>query len=463
MAEIDINVDQCNLIYSDGIPYFRSAINKFGEGANEAGTSLRFFNYPGIEHYLPQAAKMAARIVTFDLDGEGLIRGEQTFSKKLAQMLCYLASIDSTLNLDDYSDLAYEIGKVKELGIDFSNFDEFDDFNLPWFTLWLEYYDMAASERVKNLGEFMKNGGEITVDELKNKLQLAGYSEDEIARILESLPVSEDGKRVKLTAGGIALISFGLSIMISNQKDIANAFAGHLGDQFFNFTDKPAWLLNGPMVKLFEAMGHDSLFGGACAAFIIGTVLSFSDGGFSFETWLEEAASAMIGTITSNLVVAAAAGGAAVGIGTILGAAVIGVGVTFITSKIFEGIFNMPGGIPREFEHLTEEQKKQIIYQQTGLDIDRLECLATLYKSGVIDDEQFTDLFDVCRNADDMIKSTDCDDPLVVAFFIYSSDPDAFDNADSIWVNGILQRGLSMFQNVDVAEVERYIEMFMGS
>ena len=198
MCEIKIDVEQLNLIYSDGIPNFRSAINNFGEGATIAGKALRFFNVDYLERYLPNAADIGGRILSFQLDSEGLLIGENTFSTKIASYLMYMAEIDDKLDLSDYPELASYIQNIRDKNMDYMDFKMFDEKNLAMFTKWYNDYNDAAVARKEQIQKFRELGDEVEVDELRNKLKEAGYSDEEINRIISSFPTTEDGKRIKL-------------------------------------------------------------------------------------------------------------------------------------------------------------------------------------------------------------------------------------------------------------------------
>lgn len=459
MCEFNVDIDQLNLIYSDGIPNFRSAINKFGEAVTEAGVSLRFFNQEHIEEYLRNPDEIVARVMSLNLDSEGLIIGEKAFSNKIAALLLYMAEIDDKLDLSDYPELSSYINDMKKT--DYMNLKSFDETNLSLFSDWQSAYDDAMEKYKSEIELFRSMGGEIKASELENNLREAGYSDEEIQKILESLPKPTDDGFIKLGVTGIALIAFGLSIVGSDFKSFINGAAGHAGDQLFNFTDTPVWLTNGPLSALYKTLGTGDLFAGAAAAFTIGTFLAFQDGSFSFETWMEEAFPAILGSVTTNLIVGAAGGVAAAGIGTILAAAVLGVGVTWVVAKFVDGIFNLPGGVPKDFDSWSEEEKAKYVYEYTGIDLEKLEMLKNLYNSGTFSDDEINSIFDVCTRdySLEMGNVADESDYIKVAFYIYMKDKSYYDNSEFV-LDDYMLRSADMFGVDDYQKIAEYIERF---
>ena len=466
MCEIKIDVEQLNLIYSDGIPNFRSAINNFGEGATIAGKALRFFNVDYLERYLPNAADIGGRILSFQLDSEGLLIGENTFSTKIASYLMYMAEIDDKLDLSDYPELASYIQNIRDKNMDYMDFKMFDEKNLAMFTKWYNDYNDAAVARKEQIQKFRELGDEVEVDELRNKLKEAGYSDEEINRIISSFPTTEDGKRIKLSSGIIAVFAFGVSLIASGFKDAVVQGAGHVGDQFFNFTDTPAWLANGPLIQLYESLGAGT-WAGAAAALTIGTVLAFQDGEFDFETWLEEGFAAACGSVASSLALNAVGGSAAIaamgiaGLGVMAGILVLGIGVTLGVSEFIKAIFNLPGGVPKDFDSWDEKEKRKYLSQVTGIDIKKLEMLEKLMDSKDFDDEEIIKLYDVCTRdySLEIGNVADENDYIKVAFYIYMNDKSHYDNSEFV-LDDYMLRSADMFGVDDYQKIAEYIERF---
>ena len=374
-----------------------------------------------------------------------------------------MEAIDDTLNLDNYTDLTDYINRIKNSDIDWKNINSFDTANLLLFKKWKDGYEEA--ERIRNEQiELLRNGDyEIDPEILKNKLLEAGYDEEEIKEILDSLPIVEDTKKHKNRAALIALIAFGASIAnadFRDSKDYLSAVMGHAGDQFFNYSDTPAWLLNGPLKKIFLSMGSGELIGGAAAALTIGTVLAFEDGEFNFEKWLEEGFSATVGSVSSYLTLVAL-GGTAAGAGAIIVSAAAGVAVTYGLSKIIESFYKLPGDVPRDFDSWDENEKKKYLLEQTGINFDWLNTLDELYKSKVIDDIEVQQLFDVCTRdySNEMGYDTTDDDYIKVAFYIYMSDKSYFDGEEFVGGEYLCSKAAT-FGAYDYAKLQEYVERF---
>ena len=157
---------------------------------------------------MPNAADIGGRILSFQLDSEGLLIGENTFSTKIASYLMYMAEIDDKLDLSDYPELASYIQNIRDKNMDYMDFKMFDEKNLAMFTKWYNDYNDAAVARKEQIQKFRELGDEVEVDELRNKLKEAGYSDEEINRIISSFPTTEDGKRIKLSSGIIAVFAY---------------------------------------------------------------------------------------------------------------------------------------------------------------------------------------------------------------------------------------------------------------
>ena len=111
------------------------------------------------------------------------------------------------------------------------------------------------------------------------------------------------------------------------------------------------------------------------------------------ETWLEEGFSAAVGSVAGNVAIAAL--GLTGGLAILAGVA-ISTGVTVGVSKLIESIYNMPGGVPFDFDSWSEEEKIKYIYKQTGVDLRKVGLVEKLYESGQLDPDEVRRIYDYC-------------------------------------------------------------------
>jgi len=142
----------------------------------------------------------------------------------------------------------------------------------------------------------------------------------------------------------------------------------------------------------------------------------------------------------------------------------IGLSVTFVIGKLVEGFYEMPGGIPRDFDAWDENEKKDYIKKYTGIDLDKIEQLKVLADSGTYTEEEIKSIFDYCTDVD---KATDpsCNDPALVAFYIYTKYKDQFDYYGVEAYGSTIENEVSIHSGLagQVMEVRDYIERYRKS
>ncbi len=451
MSEININVDQLNTVYSDGLPNYSSAITNFGEGMEEALKSMVPLSVPGVDLYLENAIDMSSFLLDLTYQADTLLTGYEVFSDKIAYFLLYLKSIDDTLNLNDYPELAQGINAVRIImaqnGVDINDFVSIDNALQGDYKAWLATHAGIKLDRDALLSE-LGDLTELDTKKLSELLLNKGLSQEEVDSLLAYL----DNFTVDHTKrnAGVAITAIALLYALGN-KDAK--LATNLGaDQYWNWNDTPEWLLNTPLQAFFETLQAGDA-AGALASFSIGTLIAFSDGEFDSETWMTEAFPAIIGAIAGT-----AAGG------PVLISALIGLGVTNTVGAFVEGFYEMPGGIPLDFDAWDENEKKDYIKKYTGIDLDKFEQMKVLADSGTYTDEEINSIFNYCTDVD-KAKDSSCNDPALVAFYIYSKYKDQFDYYGVEDCSQTIEHELTIYAGLadDVEEIKRYITRYRSS
>ncbi len=448
MSEININVDQLNTVYSDGLPNYSSAITNFGEGMEEALKSMVPLSVPGVDLYLENTIEMSSFLLDLTYQADTLLKGYEVFSDKIAYFLLYLKSIDDTLDLNDYPELAQGINAIRSImaqrGFDINDSDSIDSLLRLGYEEWLRLHTGIKSARDALLSE-LGDLTELDAEKIRELLLSKGLSQEEVDSLLDYLDNFTVDNTYRNIGTGIAAVALIFAIS-KNNAAMASSVAG---DQFWNWTDTPEWLLNTPLDALFKSFGSGNA-AGALASFSIGTLIAFNDGEFDSETWMREAFPAIIGSIVGTV-----AGG------PVVLSALIGLSVTFVIGKLIEGFYEMPGGIPHDFDAWDENEKKDYIRKYTGIDLDKIEQLKVLADSGTYTEEEIKSIFDYCTDVD---KATDpsCNDPALVAFYIYTKYKDQFDYYGVEAYGSTIENEVSIHSGLagQVMEVRKYIERY---
>ena len=451
MSEININVDQLNTVYSDGLPNYSLAITNFGEGMEEALKSMVPLSVPGVDLYLENAIDMSSFLLDLTYQADTLLKGYEVFSDKIAYFLLYLKSIDDTLDLNDYPELAQGINAIRSImaqrGFDINDSDSIDSLLRLGYDEWLRLHTGIKSARDALLSE-LGDLTELDTEKLRELLLSKGLSQEEVDSLLDYLDnfaVSGADNTNKIIGTGIAAVAL-IYAMSNKDAELASNLGG---DQFWNWTDTPEWLLNTPLEALFKTLGSGNA-AGALASFSIGTLIAFKDGEFDSETWMREAFPAIMGAVVGSVVG-----------GPVVLSALIGLSVTVIIGKLVEGFYEMPGGIPRDFDAWDENEKKDYIKKYTGIDLDKIEQLKVLADSGTYTEEEIKSIFDYCTDVD-KAKDPSCNDPALVAFYIYTRYKDRFDNYDVDSLGSTIENELSIHPGLvgQVMEVSNYIKRY---
>ena len=454
MGEININPDQLEIIYKEGLENYKEAVISFDAAASEAVKSFSYFNTFGIEKYLKDAVDMASRVLEFSSLGPLFFSGFEAFGYKITSMAMYLKDIDKIEGLGNYPELERFFKAILENGLKYDDLKDFDSFILCFYADAKNRYDQA----MKDKEEWLNKLGSLTEEELVKQLKEAGCTEEEIERFLDTLPKDENNNRYILP-GAVGLIAIVVSLSTHNAK-IAGAAAGVGGDSYFWGTDTPLWLANTPLASAIEAMAKSAgqsafasgILGGALAGVIIGTIIAFSDGEITPQEWLTEAGAAGIGGFVGALILA--------GGGLPIIAALAAVGVTACASNFFNSFFEMPGGIPVDFENWTEEEKWKYIKEATGIDYEKLEVLRQAKESGNFTAEELASM-GRCVTDEDYIMDPNCDDPCAIAFYIYMTYGDGVTGTDPMVRDSILQsEALKYINGFDFDEIIKYLEKF---
>ena len=452
MSEININVDQLNTVYSDGLPNYSSAITNFGEGMEEVLKSMVPLSVPGVDLYLENAIDMSSFLLDLTYQADTLLTGYEVFSDKIAYFLLYLKSVDDTLNLNDYPELAQGINAVRIImaqnGVDINDFVSIDSVLQDGYKNWLKTHEGIKSARdalLSDLGDLTN----LDTEKIGELLLSKGLSQEEVDSLLAYLDNFTVDNTNRNPVSAIAAMAF---IFALSKKD-AKLATSLAGDQYWNWAGTPEWLLNTPLSALFETLGAGDA-AGALASFSIGTLIAFSDGEFDSETWMREAFPAIIGSIAGT-----AAGG------PVVLSALITFGVTWVIGKLVEGFYEMPGGIPCDFDAWDENEKKDYIKKYTGIDFDKIEQLKVLADSGIYTDEEINSIFDYCTNYNAVDPS--CNEPIKVAFSLYTKYKKTFDHMkeakpmEEIVFDSDMLKYLASFSNItDYSEIAAYISRF---
>jgi hypothetical protein len=449
LGEINISPDQLEIIYKEGLENYKEAVISYDSAASEAIKSLGYFNTFGIEKYLKNAVEMATRILQFTSEGPLFYTGFEAFGYKITSMAMYLKDIDKIEGLGNYPELERFFRVIIEKGLKYDDLKEFDKFILESYEHAKKEYDAAMRYKT----EWLRKFDSLTEEELAKQLKEAGFTEEEIEDFLDSLPKDENNNGRYITAGSLAIISIIISIGLRSSTAASVA-----GDAYFFGTDTPLWLANTPLANAIQAMAESagasgaSIIGGALAGVIIGTVVALSDGEITLQEWLEQAGAASIGGIVGGIMMA---GGAFP-----LLAVAASVATTYVASKFFESFFEMPGGIPRDFENWSDEEKWKYIEGTTGIDHEKLKVLRQAKESGNFTDEELASM-GRCVTDEDYVMDPNCEDPCAIAFYIYMTYGDGVTGTDPTIMDNILQsEALRYVNGFDYDEIIKYLEMF---
>lgn len=451
MGEINISPDQLEIIYKEGLENYKEAVISFDAAASEAVKSLGYFNTFGIEKYLKDAVDMASRVLEFSSEGPLFFAGFEAFGYKITSIVMCMEEIDKIEGLENYPELERFYKAILENGLKYANLKDFDSFILCSYKDAKNRYDQA----IKDKKDWLKKlGSSFSEKELVEKFKEAGYTDEEIESFLKTLPKDENGEII-IGVGLVAVIDVVLALSLHTSAPL-----GGIGDAYFFATDTPLWLANTPLASAIQSIaesagtgvGAASIIGGALAGVIIGTVVAFSDGEITLQEWLGEAGAAGIGGLVGGLILA--------GGGLPIIAVLASVGVTVGASIFFDSFFEMPGGIPKDFENWSDEEKWKYIKETTGIDREQLEVLRKAKDSGNFTAEELASM-GRCVTDEDYVMDPNCDDPCAIAFYIYMTYGDGVTGTDPMIRDSILQsEALRYVNGFDFDEIMKYIEMF---
>ena len=369
---LEVNIDQLNTVYSDGLPQYRTAAETFEEGALTLSRGTTFFLDSNIEDYLPNCLEISDYFYTTIGTAALIESGYETFSKEIAFLIYNLSLTNETINLSNYPDLEAQLNEIGQLSPEKLKNFEIDNLN-------------SYRENESTLNQFVE--------------QIASYRGQSQEDILKALDISEEDMKAFLKSMGLENVNpkdvnllvflpaavFASSVILGS--GVASSGTNFFSDEYWG-SQNEAWKYGTLFGKMFEKMTKNGAAGGVLSALTIGTIIAFQDGEFDLETFLEEGGAASVGAGAQAAVGALLAGmtGAA-----IIGAAT-GILVTTGASIIIHSVYYMPGDVPYDSDTWDEDQQRNYTKKKIGVDLETIEAAKKLLEKGEVTREEYMDM-----------------------------------------------------------------------
>ncbi len=400
---ISVNVDQLNILYTDGLTAYSNAASAYSEGAGSANSAGNFLFNADANEYINKAGgssdEMSSYLMILVANSTLIDSGHDVFAAKIAFLLYSLGDIDESV----YSELSTYFDMIKKLSEE--DLKKFDEINYAKYDKVKAYID----DMNKNIDDY-KN---MTKEELLKEL---GVDDEAIKKLLETLgSTNVDESNFDMQSVLNAFIFIASSAFT---KDVPGAGA----DLYWMETDNRLWGACTPLASVCDKYLGGG-YGGVVASLTIGSLIALQglvngeDMSKVTEKFFEEGVAAATGATLAAAVssllldtgITYAAGYAATyglidaGAGAIMAsvgglaafslasggiavvAAALGVVVTTVTSKFIHAVNYYPGDVPKNFEAWDEEKQAKYLKEQYGIDMTKIKVT-----KGVADSDYFT-------------------------------------------------------------------------